>query len=188
MRLEEAKRAAATQLHVLSGQKNKLTKLLKETPKDNKNFDRVEISKQLQKIEKAYDLTQEQARDITVLEMGIAGAESAKQQGEAMAKHMKEYMENMLKCMEIYRRIADGGKVPSNDERRLMEYDAALYISAKNRAMMNRDKDQKQYDSLWKDEEAEKEIQISPSEVAANKTVSLDLPECPQISVDIPSE
>lgn len=189
MRLEEARKATSTQLSVLSMQKDKLTKLLQETPKEDKNFDRVEISKQLQEVEKVYDMTQEEAGNLSRLEMGLESAESAKQQGEAMAKHMKEEMENMLKCMEIYRRIADGGKVPSTDETRLMEYNSALYVAAKNMAMMNRDKDGKEYDSLWDEEESAVEGETpSPSEIAGNTGVSLDLPECPKVTVDISTE
>ena len=187
MKLGEAKRVISTQLHTLSEQKNQLTKLWKETPKEDKNFDRVEISKQLQEIEKVYDMTQKEAGNLSRLEMGLESAESAKQQGEAMAKHMKEQMENMLKCMEIYRRIAKGGKVPSTDETHLMEYNSALYVAAKNMAMMNHDKDGEAYDSLWNEESAVEGETPSPSEIAGNTGVSLDLPECPPISVDVPS-
>ncbi len=55
--------------------------------------------------------------------------------------------------METARRIAAGDKVPAQDEKKLMDYNYKLYLSAKNAAILNEMKEHKEYDSLWEDDE-----------------------------------
>ncbi|MCI8400502.1 MAG: hypothetical protein HFI38_00115 [Lachnospiraceae bacterium] len=74
---------------------------------------------------------------------------SAKQQGEAGAKAA----EDLVKCIEIARRIANGDHVPASDEEKLMNHSMEMYIAAKNAAMLSDNKDSKDYDSLWEEEE-----------------------------------
>lgn len=66
----------------------------------------------------------------------LFNAEVSKQQGEAM----EEYSEDMIKIMEVARRIMKGAKVPASDEKKLMEYSMELYMAAKNMAVLNENK------------------------------------------------
>lgn len=100
-----------------------------------------------------------------------ANALSAKQQDDAMAK----YAEDIGKIMEVARRIMNGDVVPASDERKLMEFSSELYQSAKNIGAMIRQKEKKEYDSLWGDEE-EKEYE-DPLEAADNTEAFSDGPK-----------
>lgn len=75
---------------------------------------------------------------------------SSKQQGDAMADQAKE----MNKILEVARRIMHGDKVPSKDEKKLMEFDYKLYAMAKNAAAVLEMRERKEHKSLWGDEEA----------------------------------
>ena len=89
--------------------------------------------------------------NLAELEAGQMNAESAKKQGEAMAKET----ENMGKAIEIFRRMSKGGIVPSNDEKLLMEFDDKMYQTAKAmQAMAERHKTHKR---LSEDEEEDDE-------------------------------
>ena len=65
---------------------------------------------------------------------------------------MEEYSEDMIKIMEVARRIMKGAKVPASDGEKLMEYSMELYMAAKNMAVLNENKKKEEYDSLWDDE------------------------------------
>lgn len=69
------------------------------------------------------------------------------------AKNAAKATADMAKILEIARRIASGAKVPKTDEQKLMEYNFELYLSAKEAAMLNQEKEKKEYDRLFKDEE-----------------------------------
>ncbi len=86
----------------------------------------------------------------------------AKQQGEAMA----ESASDMMKIMEVARRIMKGAIVPASDEQKLMEFSVEMYQAAKNMGAMARQKEKEEYDSLW-DEEEKKEYE-DPFETADN--------------------
>lgn len=86
----------------------------------------------------------------------------AKQQGEALQDAAKE----QAKCMEIARRIAQGAKVPPQDEQRLMRFSPEMYMAAKEAALMNERKSDKEYDSLW-----EYEDENAPRDVGVEETV-----------------
>ncbi len=122
------------------------------------------LSKQIEKNEKGLDA-------ILEMENGIINSESAKQQGDAV----KEYAEDMAKCLEIARRISKGDKVPASDEKKLMDFNMEVYMAAKNMAVMNMDKERKEWESLWGDEE-EKEY-ADPIETAANTEIDIAMPE-----------
>ena len=98
---------------------------------------------------------------------GRLNAESAKQQGEAIEKAG----EDMVKVLEVARRIAKGASVPPSDEQKLMEFSMELYLAAKNLAMMNAMKEKEEYDSLWDDEEETGEP-ADPLEVAEDGEIS----------------
>ena len=57
------------------------------------------------------------------------------------------------KVMETARRIARGDKVPSRDEKKLIEYSPDLYQMAKSAAMLNARKKHKKHKSLYEDED-----------------------------------
>lgn len=110
--------------------------------------------------------------EVIETEAGIANAEVAKQQGEAM----QDYGEEMAKCLEIARRIANGDRVPAQDEKKLMDFNMEVYMAAKNMAAMNQDKKHKDYDSLWGDEEEPGESP-DPMETAAESEINVEIPE-----------
>lgn len=96
--------------------------------------------------------------------MGQVNALTAKQQGEAM----EEYNQDLMKVMEVARRLMKGAIVPPQDEKKLMEYSMELYQAAKNIGALAKQKEKEEYDSLWKDEE-DKAAPEDPMEVADNK-------------------
>ena len=111
--------------------------------------------------------------------MLLYSAEASKQQGDAM----EERTEDLIKIMEVARRIGRGDKVPAYDEQKLMEYSMELYMAAKNMAMLSelQDKDKEKHKSLWNDDE-EKPNEPSPEEVANDGSVQGTAPEV--VSVD----
>ncbi len=110
--------------------------------------------------------------EVIEAEVGIANAEVAKQQGEAM----QDYGEEMAKCLEIARRIANGDRVPAQDEKKLMDFNMEVYMAAKNMAAMNMDKKHKDYETLWGEEE-EKGESPDPMETAAESEINVEIPE-----------
>lgn len=170
MKLGEVRQIASERLDVLFQRKTELNDLLKEGPSgaNGANFDRVEISKELSAVENEYEQMQDISDQLSELEMGIRNAEAARQQGEALAKAA----EDMLKILEIFRRISNGDHVPLADENRLLEYSHELYMSAKNMAFLKENDKPKKYDSLWDEEDERQEPQPDPDEVAANTEVS----------------
>lgn len=122
------------------------------------------LSGQIKKNEKVLE-------DLADQEMGIFNSVASKQQADAM----KEYGEEMAKCLEIARRISRGDKVPAQDEKKLMEFNMDIYKMAKNMAAINMDKKHKEWDSLWGEEE-EKEYE-DPQEAAENAEANVELPE-----------
>ena len=71
-----------------------------------------------------------------------------------------------LKMLEIARRLQHGDKVPSEDERALMEYDDKLYQVSKQIGLMKELKERREYDSLLEDEETEEDISAEPERPA----------------------
>ena len=74
--------------------------------------------------------------------------ERMKENAEASGKAM----EDLGKILEIARRIANGDRVPSTDEKKLMEYNSDLYQAAKAAALLKANEKQKEHDSLFSDE------------------------------------
>jgi hypothetical protein len=103
--------------------------------------------------------------------------EVAKQQGEVYQKQAQDE----AKALETARRIAKGGKVPSVDEQKLMEYSPELYEMAKMQAMMA--KRHEKYDSLYEDEENSKnESEANNSTFKSYETtMSVSMEDSPQI-------
>lgn len=129
-----------------------------------------ELSKQIKKDEKGLDALVEQ-------EVGIINSEVSKQQADAMQK----YGEDMAKCLEIARRLSRGDKVPLQDEKKLMDFNMEIYQMAKNMATLNMDEKHKEWDSLWAEDEEEKEYD-DPMETAANAEAAVCAPD--EVSVE----
>ncbi len=169
MKLGEVRKAAWEQMDLLAQRKQALQSMLKEASSGSPGgaqFDRVEISHALAAVEDAYAETQAVAEELNTLDATIQNAEASRQQCEAMA----EAMEDLLKILEICRRISKGDKVPPSDENKLMEYSHELYMCAKNMALMHKNAEGKKHDSLWGEEEPQ-QPQPTPAELAANTEV-----------------
>lgn len=82
----------------------------------------------------------------------MAEKQAYQEQLEASQEAAKAFEDN-AKYLEIARRIANGDKVPSGDEKKLMEFNPDLYQAAKAAALMNQDKKHKVYKSMFEDEE-----------------------------------
>lgn len=95
--------------------------------------------------------------------------------GEQQADAMAEYARDMGKIMLIARRIMHGDKVPSKDEKKLMEFDEKLYQMAKSAGALAKIRDRKKYDLLWDDEE-KKEYEDA-EEAADSEEAFADGPE-----------
>ncbi len=175
MKISDAKQVYSAYLNTIQAQRQTLRKTLQEQEKDgavDQNFDRVELSKELSRLDAQYEAVQGGMEQIMAQESMIHDAAAARQQGEAMSKAYGE----MAKMLEVYRRIASGGKVPATDERKLMEYSSELYMAAKNMVLMVARED-REYDSLWKDEKADGENGPSAGEIAANTEIAAAPPE-----------
>lgn len=139
-----------------------------------------EYRKRAEELQEKIDRVKEQIEEhiklrdeVIEAEVGIANAEVAKQQGEAM----QDYGEEMAKCLEIARRIANGDRVPAQDEKKLMDFNMEVYMAAKNMAVMNADKKHKEYESLWEEKEEEKVDQPDPHEMAGDTQINVEIPD-----------
>ena len=194
MKIKEARQAYTAQLDILRNRQRELLKKREENDaklKDSGMSTTVsgdggvvvdlseeyrkraqELQEKIDKVKAQIDEHIELRDQVIEMEVGIANAEVAKQQGEAM----QEYGEEMAKCLEIARRIANGDRVPAQDEKKLMDFNMEVYMAAKNMAAMNMDKKHKDYDSLWGDEE-EKGENPDPMEMAADTEINVEIPE-----------
>lgn len=84
-------------------------------------------------------------------EMIIKKHEEMRKKALERKKKEKQSAQYKAKMMEIARRIANGDKVPPEDERRLREYNQELYLTVKSLALLN--KKPKEYDSLFNDKD-----------------------------------
>lgn len=190
MKIGEAQKAYREQLSILRGKRSDFVKQREENRKKmeqaakNGGFAGVtlelsgeylqrerelqekieELSKQIKKEEKGLDA-------LAAQEVGIINSEVSKQQADAM----QDYAKDMAKCLEIARRISRGDRVPAQDEKKLMDFNMDIYKMAKNMATINMDKEHKEWDSLWGEEE-EKEYG-DPMEKAANAETTVEMPE-----------
>lgn len=179
MKVGEARRIYSEQLNSLREQQRRIKVEQKNSGQADKTGVIFEYSDEIQK---SIDETQAFMEKLMAYSTLVHNSEAAKQQGEVMEK----YADDVAKCMEIARRLSRGAKVPASDEKKLMEYNMKMYMTAKNMGMMNADKDKEEYDSLWKDEEEEYsgKNQPSASEVADNREVGMELPEIVDFDVE----
>ena len=135
----------------------------------SRNGERYAVSPELAAgIRQAYDAAAAKNQAIQMRNMLAQSAESARQQTEAMEKGM----DDMLKAIEIFRRIASGGRVPPEDEQFLMQYSQTMYMAAKMQAMMA--KEHEEYDSLLEEEEesTDEGVELDGTVHSAEATVS----------------
>jgi len=109
---------------------------------------------------------------LTDQEAAVWNAEVARQQADAM----EDYAIEMGKIMEVAHRIAKGAIVPASDEKKLLEYSFEMYQAAKSMgAMAQMRKKREKYDSLWDDEEEERQ-EYDPAGKAYNAETDIGLP------------
>lgn len=183
MKIGEARKIYSAQLHEFQQQKLSLAKQRKELERKMSIFPdrKEEYSNEAATLELSYNAVSEKYEEyrnfmdqLMEQHMLLFNTEAAKQQSEVM----EERTEDIIKIMEVARRIGRGDKVPAYDEKKLMEYSMELYMAAKNMAMLSelQDKEKEKHKSLWKDEE-EKPGKPSPEEVANDGTVHGSAPE-----------
>lgn len=180
MKIGEAINTYRPQLNALWDKKVSLTKQQKELQEKRAHSadggeqyakEAATIELTLNEVNARYDETKAYFDKVMSAHAMAWNAEVSKQQGDAM----KEYGEDMAKIMEIARRISKGGVVPYEDEKKLMEYSMELYMSAKNLAVLAKEKDRQKYDSLW-DEDTDKK-QYDPQGAADNTEINIEAPE-----------
>lgn len=180
MKISEARQLYSTQIKeyreqqvILSKQKQELEKKMNAHP-DGKTIYANEAAI-LELTMEAVDKKQEEYKNymekLLAQWSATANMVSAQQQGEAM----EEYVEDLGKIMLVARRLMEGDIVPASDEKKLMEYSMELYQTAKNMGALAKQKEKKEYDSLWEDEE-KKEYE-DPIETADNTEAFADGPE-----------
>ena len=178
MKLIELRQTVSERLDILREQRLKLNKIINNDNKsplqNNSNFDRVEISKALSDINEEYEQISDIANKLSIMDANIQNAEISRQQSETAEEAAKE----LLKILEVFRRISKGDKVPPADEKKLMEYNQEMYMAAKNMALMNKNCDGKKHKSLWEEEPTQEEP-VDPSELANNTEVHNPLSEVP---------
>ena len=154
------------QKNILAKQKQALEEKMKYDPEAKKLF--AEEAATLELTIDALDKKQSEYQDylskLNQQWMGQVNALTAKQQGEAM----EEYNQDLMKVMEVARRLMKGAVVPPQDEKKLMEYSMELYQAAKNIGALAKQKEKEEYDSLW-DEKEDKSAPEDPMEVADGK-------------------
>lgn len=93
----------------------------------------------------------------------------------------------LAKIMTTIARMCAGDKVPASDEKKVLEYDNETYARVKQAQMIMAamKKKQKEYDSLWDDEEENK---YDCEEAANNTQYQGDLPPIPDESAGAASE
>ena len=167
MKIRDAKQSYAAHRHEIWEKREALAKILKEPGGSlPSSFDRVEISKELSLLDAQYDAVDKALMGITAMETKVFGDECN--------RHQAKMAEEMGKIMEVFRRVSSGAKVPAKDLQKLMDYDMKLYMAAKQAALLAR-QNEKEYDSLWEEEEKPRE-QKTCEEVAAETEISAPRP------------
>lgn len=131
----------------------------------------------IEKTQEEFNKNQEVLDGLTEQWCLAANAENAK----ALADPETGMAATMAKIMTTVARMCAGDKVPYADEKKLMEYDSDLYGKAKQAQMMMAamKEKQKEYDSLWDDEEGG---EYDPEGVADNTEAQGELLEVPELS------
>ncbi len=178
MKIGEATKYYSDYLYKLQQKRQQLIQQKKEheeqlQPNQKPNFDKLEL--QIKEIDEDSEKIRDFMRQLTERKMLMEDAKNNKERMKAEEEKMKEE----LKCFEIFRRIANGDRVPPFDEKKLMEYNPDMYQAAKNLASMRRNAKPKEYDSLWEDEEKKESVEIE----IEDRDVPVALPELSGVDV-----
>ncbi len=190
MKIGEAQKAYRQQLSLLRGQKRDYVNQQKENRKKLEEAQKKgeaqgvtfefseaylerekELQEKIDELSGQIDKNEKTLDDLIEQEVGIFNSIASKQQADAM----KEYGEEMAKCLEIARRISRGDRVPAQDEKKLMDFNMDIYKMAKEMAAMNMEGEHEEWDSLWGEEE-EKEYE-DPFEASQNAETNVGMPE-----------
>lgn len=173
MKIGEAGKVYSAQMNQLWNRKIELMKQKEENEKTQNHEANKGVILELSAVEEKYEKAQKFMEAFSTYKTALHNSEVAKQQSEAL----KDWGEDMAKCMEIARRIANGDRVPATDEKKLLEYSAELYMSAKNAAMLNAGKSDKEHKSLWEDEEETPQENQDIFETVDNMECAMEMPE-----------
>ena len=186
MKIAEARRVYSTQIKayheqqtILSNQKKELEEKIKSEKNGNIIYanEAATLELTIKAVEEQKDQYQKYMDKLLQQWSAISNMEAAKQQGEAM----EESVEDLGKIMEVARRLMNGDIVPPTDEKKLMEYSMELYQAAKNIGALMKEKERKEHDSLWKEEE-EKGVVEDPAQVADNAEAFSDGPAIVEVA------
>ncbi len=124
--------------------------------------------------EENFKKNQEVLDNLTMQYTAEWNAEVARQQSDPETGYAAE----LGKIMTTVARMCAGDKVPLSDEQKVREYDSELYMKAKmaQSMMAAMKKKQKEYDSLWKEDE-EGENKYDPEAAAENAEFAGVLPD-----------
>ena len=120
-------------------------------------------------IKKADEERFKKQEELNEYNMAMQNLQASKQQGEVMA----ETMDNQARALEIARRISQGGQVPYQDEKLLMEYSDKLYQMAKQAALLA--KEHEKYDTLVPEEEETEETDPEEGIIKEKNLVKVDV-------------
>ena len=189
MKISEARQIYSAQIKryheqqmILSKQKQELEKKMNATPDGQTVYasEAATLELTINAVNEKQDEYRNYMEKLIEQWTATANIEVARQQGEAM----EEYAVDMEKIMEVARRIMKGGIVPAEDEKKLMEYSFELYQAAKNIGALA--KEREEYDSLWEEEEEEKEV-TDPHEIADNAEAFAAGPEVVSVADTVAS-
>lgn len=182
MKIGEAQKIYSVKLNRLRSQKQAFLKQQKEIEekKINPEKDGGVILEWSDAKQKELDEMQKFMDSLMTVKNSLQNMESTKQQTKAM----EEAAEDFSKCIETARRISKGDRVPPYDEKKLMEFSFEMYLSAKNAAMINRDKSNKKRDSLWEEEEDSGQIDPGMDGYVDDMELSIQPPEEASVSVE----
>ncbi|MDE6025096.1 MAG: hypothetical protein K2G45_06575 [Lachnospiraceae bacterium] len=163
MRIEDARKTYNVQLRSYNEQKCNLAKKKQEL---NEKIKKTENGAEIYKDEAAvlelqYNAVSEKYDEYhaymdKLLEQW--STELDKISGQQQAEAMEEAGQELSKILIIARRIMHGDQVPSQDEKKLMDFDEKLYQMAKSAGALAKYRDKKKHDSLWDDEEKKEKI------------------------------
>jgi len=180
MKAGDARKVYSAQIQTLRDQRSDLLKRKKELEQKSNNTpdgkaifaeEAATLELSLERVTRKYEENRKYMENVMEAYMAGFSAEAARQQSDAM----EEYAEDLAKIVEVARRIADGGVVPPQDEKKLMEYSMEMYMAAKNMAVLNELKEKEEYESLWEEEEEPEEY--DPEGAGNNTEVSGEAPE-----------
>lgn len=185
MKIGEATRIYSAQMSKLRDKRNALLEQKKALEKGEIEMTDEEVTslgKAIDRVDIQYEKASEFMEGFNTRKSLLYNAEASKRTGDAMA----EKAENDAKCIEIARRIARGDKVPPKDEQKLLEFNSEMYQMAKNMAAMVKNEKRKEHDSLWDDEDENRQPEKSVDEVVDNMECGMSMP--PEISADIDTD